>query len=441
MDIKIVEPKSEYSGYNFSHMNKLPMLGSIYLGTILKQAGHNVSVYNEKLVEPKDLNADILILNSLTSGANRAYALAERFKQQNPQGKVLMGGYHASFMPNEALKYADQVAIGEGENIILDMVNGKTTDRIVYGTPVQDLNTLPMPDYSLMEGLNYPKKRLKWLPLATSRGCPFDCTFCSVTQMLGRKYRAKDCSRVMKELTNTRYKYIFFYDDNFTADNDRTIDLLKKMKNNGITKRWVTQTRIDIANNDKMLKLMSDTKCDMVFLGLESVNEETLKDYKKAQGLQQMKDAIRKIKDYGIQVWGGFVMGSDQDDKKTMQKTVDFCNETGIEVPQFSILTPFPGTKLFNDLVAQGRLLTKNWSLFDGWHVVFKPKKLSAYELQEHSIDAFRQVWKNSKRLLRQITPAFRDLQNLKVAIEGLNVMKQVKKENKRYLSFLSKQI
>ncbi|MBW3013104.1 B12-binding domain-containing radical SAM protein [Candidatus Woesearchaeota archaeon] len=439
MEIKIIEPKSEYSGYNFSHMNKLPMLGSIYLGTILNDAGHNVKVYNEKLVMPKNLDADVLILNSLTSGANRAYSLAEQFKQQNPEGKVLMGGYHASFMPEEALQHVDQVAIGEGENIILDLVNGKIKDRIVHGTPIDDLNKLPFPDYSLMKGLNYPKKRLNWLPMATSRGCPFDCTFCSVTQMFGRSYRAKSPDRVMEELARNRYKYIFFYDDNFTADKNRTIDILQSMKNNGITKRWVTQTRIDIANNEQMLKLMSDTKCDMVFLGLESVNEQTLKDYKKAQGLQQMKEAIKKIRDYGIQVWGGFVMGSDQDDKKTMQKTVDFCNETGIEVPQFSILTPFPGTKLFNDLVEQGRLITKNWSLFDGWHVVFKPKKLSAYELQEHTIDAFRQVWKNGKRLFRQITPALRDIQNLKVAIDGLNVMKQVKKENKRYLEFLTK--
>jgi len=206
MKIAFIEPRPPINVYFF--LTKLPLLGPLFLGTMLKQAGHEVRVFKEDILpaynhktdtfHPFIREADIVGITAITHTINRAYQIADAIKRQFPDKKVVMGGNHPSAMPNEALEHADQVVVKEGENVVLDVFNGAAKERIVYGSLV-DINDVPILDLSLLEG--YSKKRnglnMKYAPIMASRGCPHDCIFCSVTQMFGRKYRIKDADLVM----------------------------------------------------------------------------------------------------------------------------------------------------------------------------------------------------------------------------------------------------
>jgi radical SAM superfamily enzyme YgiQ (UPF0313 family) len=147
---------------------------------------------------------------------------------------------------------------------------------------------------------------------------------------------------------------------------------------------------------------MSDTNCERMFIGLESVYQKSLKLFNKNQKFNGLKKNIKKIRDYGIKIIGSFVIGSDADDKNTVQKTIDFCHDTEIEFPILNILTPLPGSDTFKTLEKENRIFTKDWSLYDFSHVVFKPKKMSAYELQEQHSDATMQIYLNFKSSLKK---------------------------------------
>jgi radical SAM superfamily enzyme YgiQ (UPF0313 family) len=397
---------------------------------ILKEKGYDTEIFKENLKMPDKLDCDILAINVLTAEAPRAYELAREFKENNPDKKVIMGGPHVSALPKEALRYADQVVIGEGEDVIVDMVEGKIKERIIHGSQV-NLNKLPFPDFSLIYGL----KRLDFLPISTSRGCPFNCKFCTVTKIFGRNYRFRKSDLVIEELKRTKSKKIFFYDDHFCSNRPRTIDLLKKMKEHGLTKRkWISQTRVDIANDENLLKLMSDTNCYRLFLGLESINQKTLESYNKRQVVKDIKNAIKKIKDHSIEIWGAFIFGSDEDDKTTVKKTLDFCDDMEIDLPQFSILTPFPGTDTYNEL--KPRIFTDDWGLYDGTHVVFEPKNFSASELQNQFLDAFTKAYYNIKNGLKRI-PNYKDAINPFRIFKVIKWAKRFRDENLNYIERL----
>ena len=403
MKIAFVEPANRYVGWSTGIFKQLFMLGPVYLGTLLKQAGHEVEIYKEALKAPKleKLDCDVLGLTTLTSGAPRAYELARQFRLANPEGEVLMGGVHATALPHEALRHADTVLVGEAENAILDVVGPTNGDGhlarhgLIQGTPCC-LDALPMPDFGLVRGL----KKIVYLPISTSRGCPFGCRFCSVTAMFGRGYRFRSTKLVIEELQRTKSKKIFFYDDNFCAHKARTAELMHKMVDAGVSRPWTAQTRVDVANNEPLLTAMVRAGCERLFLGFESISEKTLKLYRKGQSLLDIKRAIRALKDRGIKIMAGFVLGSDEDDRNTFDATVEFCQEMEIDQPQLSVLTPFPGCEIYEEFKTEGRLLSQDWSLYDGMHVVFKPKKLSAAELQARYVDALKELWWSGRRRL-----------------------------------------
>jgi radical SAM superfamily enzyme YgiQ (UPF0313 family) len=241
MKIALVEPRFPVNVYFF--LTKLPLLGNLFLGTILKNKGHQVKVFKEDMVRVyndktdelhQDLrSADLVGITAITHTANRAYRIADAVKRQNPKAKVIMGGPHPSALPDEALQHADQVCVGEGENVILNMVEGGGTGGIVKGSRV-NMDTLPILDLSILQGYRRKHGKINMLhaPIMASRGCPHDCIFCSVTQMFGRRYRIRDADLVMEEVM-TRYRegfrHAFFYDDNFAASPEKTKIFLEKL--------------------------------------------------------------------------------------------------------------------------------------------------------------------------------------------------------------------
>ncbi|MDP2942692.1 MAG: radical SAM protein [Candidatus Omnitrophota bacterium] len=401
MKIVLIEPRS--SEANVYSKIPMPLLGPVYLGTILKNRGHEVEIYNEDIQMPdySKLDADLIGISILTSTAKRGYEIAGKF----PKEKVIIGGVHASLLSEEAIRFARQVVVGEAEEVICDIVEGRMQDPIVRGRPVENLDALPHPDFSLIKGFKSPSLVT---PISTSRGCPFDCSFCSVTKMFGRKYRFRSAEDVMSELRSRDTKSFFFCDDNFSAHPKRTRELLGLILKNKI-KGWACQVRCDVTKDGELLNMMAQAGCNAVCVGFESINPKTLQAYDKKQSVEEIVSAIRSFHKRKIKVHGMFVLGGDDDSAKTVWDTLRFAIKQKIDTIQMTILTPFPGTKVHETLEAQKRIFTKDWSLYDGQHIVFRPKLLSARELQLNVIRAYLKFYSLSRSFSLLLRLRFRN--------------------------------
>ncbi|MGE5307753.1 MAG: B12-binding domain-containing radical SAM protein [Deltaproteobacteria bacterium] len=359
----------------------MPLLGPIYLGTILKQRGHRVRIYNENFCRPdySRLEADLIGISILSSTSRRGYEIARLF----PREKVIFGGVHASLLPREALPFCRQVVTGEAETVIADVVEGRRTEPIVEGVAVEDLDSLPIPDFSLVCGL---PRSMRVQPVSTSRGCPSDCSFCSVTRVFGQKYRFRSAQSIVKELEKSIRGEIFFCDDNFCSDRKRLLVLMRSIPEMKKRFLWTCQARCEAGRDEELVKSMRRAGCRVVCLGLESVSDATLKIYNKRQSVEGIISAIKGFHRHGIKIHGMFVLGSEHDDAETANATLDFSLRHGIDTIQVSALTPFPGTRVYEDLTAKKAIFSRDWSLYDGLHVVFSPERISPLKLQQDII-------------------------------------------------------
>jgi radical SAM superfamily enzyme YgiQ (UPF0313 family) len=363
---------------------------------------------------------------------------------------VVMGGPHSTFLPEESLQYADYVVRGEGEETLVELL-----EHLESGIPLDDikglsfrkgdafshnpdrplvrvLDSAPIPDFSLVHNWG----RRAYIPIATSRGCPFGCRFCSVIQMFGRAYRFKSIDRVMEEIRGaaTRKAHVFFVDDNFAANRERTKTLLRRIIAEGITMEWSAQVRTDIAQDDELLSLMAQAGCFMVFVGFESINPGTLSLYNKHQNVDDITQCIRKLRKAAIHIHGMFVFGGDTDDIETIRSTKKFARRLQIDSIQFMMLTPLPGTPVFSELREQGRLIHTDWAKYDAHHAVFEPKLMTAFELHTETLKAmagFYSCGAIMKNLLKG------DLFYTTVGIYGKRSLAKIKAPSKEYLGEL----
>jgi len=392
--------------------------------------------------------ADLIGISSITSTAPRAFKLAQRFRTMGIP--VVMGGPHCTFLPEESLEHADYVVRGEGEETIVELVqhleSGIPLDDIqglsfrkglgVVHNPdrplVRDLDSAPIPDFSLVH--DWGKRTI--IPIATSRGCPFGCKFCSVIGMFGRQYRFKSVDRVVEEIRQaaSRNTHIFFIDDNFAANKERTKTLLRRIIAEGIPLEWSAQVRTDIARDDELLSLMSRAGCFMVFVGFESINPRTLSLFNKKQNVSDIVECIGKLHRASIRIHGMFVFGGDADDIETIRSTQKFARRLNINSVQFMMLTPLPGTPVFDELMRQGRIIHKDWARYDAHHAVFEPTLMTAFELHTETFKAMAHFYSYGavlKSLLR------RDLFYTLVGLYGKRSLKKIKAPSREYLKEL----
>lgn len=414
--IVLIEPV-ERGDHVFSWV-RMPRLGLPLLGALLKEAGYQVELYKDRaaaLPWPRILAADLVGISTTTSTCHEAYRMASYLRSRYLP--VILGGIHVTFLPEEGLQYADYVVRGEADSIILPLVRAieegippahvpgvsyRQGSKIVHNpcpTEAEDLDLSPCPDFSLFYD---PKKISGVIPVVTSRGCPYNCTFCSVTAMFGRRYRFRSTENVLRELERYRNRFIFFCDDNFTANYRRTIELLQGMLERKIDlKGWSCQVRVEAARQEELLDLMRRSGAKIAYVGFESINPATLEALNKQQSPEDIRLCIKQFHEYGIRVHGMFVFGEDSDTVQTIRDTVDFALETGIDTVQFLTLTPLPGTPFFEKLEEEGRLLTREWNLYDGHHAVFEPARMSPEQLQQETENAFkrfysfRHAWQN----------------------------------------------
>jgi radical SAM superfamily enzyme YgiQ (UPF0313 family) len=409
----MVEPKAP--GDHVYSIVRLPRLGLPILGTLAKRRGLDVRIAIEEMA-PVDFaqvrEADLLCISTITSTAPSAYRLADRARAAGVL--VVIGGAHATFLPDDALAHADWVMRGESERSFLrflDMLEGQVTPAEVAGlsycsgsqsihNPIDaapvDLDSVPIADFSLLASGKGKKFHRGIIPVQTSRGCPHRCNFCSVTPMFGRKMRFASIERVAEELESRRGQgnSVFFYDDNFTGSRSRAKALLEHLVRKDVfLPPWLAQVSVRAAQDKELLGLMQRTGCHTVFVGFESINPKTLDLYEKRQSIDDIRQAIRRFRKHKIHVHGMFVTGSDADGIDTIRATSRFAIAERIDTIQFMVLTPLPGTAVFDQMVSQDRLLTRDWSLYDAHHAVFQPAKMSAAELMRETISAMGRVY------------------------------------------------
>jgi radical SAM superfamily enzyme YgiQ (UPF0313 family) len=391
--VAFVEPAGSYSNV-FSRYMTIPMLGPLYLATIAEQAGYDVSILNENLLGRKIrhdelVEVDILCVSCMTATVDRGREIARTYKAVrkgiNLDSRTVIGGIHASMLPEDVVNDFDQVFVGEAETKILDILDGKITDPIVYGERMENLDLIPHPNFRLLQ--NWEK--MKFWPVATSRGCPYDCTFCSVTEMFGRRYRTRSVKNVMEEVQRFGKSWIFFVDDHFVVNKGRTKRLLRELKSNRVPVSWSCQLRAEIGRDSALVAQMRDAGCQTVFIGFESISSSSLREIKKNQTVDDITYSIKTFRNNRINVHGMFMFGSDSENREIFEATSRFCTRSGLASVQYLILTPLPGTAFYRKIEEEGRLLHKNWQYYDAMHVVFRPKNFTAAELQQGMIDCF----------------------------------------------------
>lgn len=451
--IVFIEPKSP----NLHIFSKfvIPRLGTLILATIMKNLGWEARVIieeNEELDFECIESADIVGISTITSTAPRAYTLADQIRELGIL--VIMGGPHVSYLPEEALQHCDFVFRGEAETALPMFIREwQTTKNFsdipnlsflnqgkVIHNPIAKLNenldSLPYPDFSLIKNGIRRTFGYKIVPVQTSRGCPFHCEFCSVTGMFGKKLRYRSTENIINELKayDNNKNIVFFYDDNFTANRKRAKELLKAMVKEQFKFQWSTQVRADVANDPELVKLMREAGCSTVFIGFESIDAENLKDMKKQQSVEEIKNAIKLLDKNNIHVHGMFVFGFENDKPASVKETIRFVARSRISTVQFLILTPFPGTATFEKLKRANKIKFFDWTLYDAHHAVFESRHLSIDQIQRAQIKGHQAFY--SLRQLAKRAMKFQ-VESLLIGFYARKLNRTWKKKNETWLKVL----
>jgi radical SAM superfamily enzyme YgiQ (UPF0313 family) len=349
----------------------------------LTPAKYEVSILDEHVDSIDfDEKVDLVGITAMTNQATRAYEIATEYRRRGV--KTVLGGMHASSLPEEALQYADSIVVGEAEytwpQLLDDFGAGRMKDRYTCST-LHDLKNMVLARRDLL----LPKHYFTFNVMQTSRGCPHQCSFCSVSTFSGRKYRYRPTEEVVEEVKYLKSlgngRFMLFLDDNIIGNFPRAKELFEALIPLKIY--WASQATISVAKDRELLDLAARSGCKALYVGLESVSSHTLEDMgKKLNNPQEYAAFIDAIHDYRIAIIGSFVVGTDTDDITTFKKTSDFINNTKLDSAYFHVLTPLPGTRLYDQFKSENRLLGLGWDEIWG-QVSFRPKNMSGEELRD----------------------------------------------------------
>lgn len=343
--------------------------------------GWEVLLGDENL-RPLDLDREVQLvgLTAMTPQAPRAYEIAAAFRARGVP--VVMGGFHASNLPQEALQHVDAVVVGEGDLVwpllLADLQKGKLQQIYRSAAPL-DMAAVPMARREIFSEQGYLLKNT----VQTTRGCPHECEFCSVTAFFGRSYRERPLDLVLGELEKMRSSgsFSFFVDDNLVANRRYALALFQGMRGLGL--KWLSHAPIDFALDHELLQAAGQAGCVGMFVGFESLNQQTLAALgKRTNHADGYLDQVRAIQEQGIGILGSFVLGCDGDTPAIFEPILRFCETARLEAAIFPILTPYPGTQVRARLEREGRITSNDWRDYDMGHVNFTPTGMSAAELQ-----------------------------------------------------------
>ena len=457
----LINPATGSKGLGNLRSTSWPPLNLPYLAA-LTPASYKIEVIDENIELFKFKKADIVGITAYTSSITRAYEIAQMYREQGIT--TVIGGIHASMMPDEAKNYCDAVVIGEAENIwprlLEDFESGNLKKQ--YVGKWAGLENLPIPRRDILQNDFY-----EWGSIQTSRGCPMNCVFCSVTAFNGGRFRRRPLEAVINELEQIPQKKVMFTDDNIIGysreDKDWAKAFFSRIIEKGIKKIFFTQSSILFGEDPELIRLAATAGVKIILIGLESVNSATLTTYQKNINLVQLRqnkyyELIARIRKSGIVLIGAFVLGSDEEDISIFQSTLDFIESSRIDVLQITKLTPLPGTQLWNKFVKENRILNqdfpKAWQDYRLTKLVYKPAKMTVEDVYEGFTYLRRKYygfWNTLKRTISTLwtsknlittviaykinmsyRKAFRDSEHYKIYnIPGLKRKFGVKKENR----------
>lgn len=335
--------------------------------------------HTDEIVQTVDFDkqVDLVGITANTPAAPHAYQLAAEYRRRGV--KVVIGGPHATLMPLEVMQHADAVVVGEGElvwpKLLADFERGEL-QPLYKSCQLPDLQAMPHPRWDLIKGRVYGKG-----VTIASRGCPFACDYCTIPQMYQRKMRYRPIESIVEELKHMPGRALIFWDDNIGANRAYAKELFKAIA--PFKRWWTSQATSDVAFDDEFMELAARSGCKALFLGLETISQNSLFSANKGHNqVKHYEDIIRRFHYYRIAVQAGTVFGFDHDDKSIFRTTVEFYRQIGLDSATISVLIPFPNTPLFRKLEAEGRILTRDWSKYNGKKdVVFQPAQMSPDEL------------------------------------------------------------
>ena len=358
-----------------------PMLASVtpkqHLVTMLDENYQNIDF---------NVECDIVGITAMTPGAPRAYEIADEFRKKNVT--VVIGGNHATGLPEEAKQHADSVVVGEAEDawpkLLIDFENGKLKPFYHQTKPV-DLNKIPPPKRDIIN------RSFIAAGVQTARGCPFKCKYCFYSNSIhGHVYRKRPIEKIVEEIKNIPQKLIIFHDSSFTIDLEYTKKLFRALK--GLNKKFICLGNVDVlSTDDELLDLAAEAGCIQWHVGFESLSPQALEQVgKKTNKVENYLKTVEKIHNHGMNVHGFFMFGFDGESISVFDETLKFLRKANLDSADFSILVPYPGTKLYDELFEENRILTKDWSQYS-FHknIVFKPINKSQEE-----------IFKNMKKLV-----------------------------------------
>jgi anaerobic magnesium-protoporphyrin IX monomethyl ester cyclase len=424
--IALYEPTTDIP--NTYSLTVSPRLGLPTIGSILKSNGYAVDLFIEGIQAPSIrelLGYDLIGISVLTNTSVKGFNYAGKLKKSGK--RVVIGGPHVTFLPEDGLRYCDFVVRGEGEQTLPELIDALNTsgplDHIkglsywkngtVRHNHDRALKTDYLeisPDYGLIRGMQKFSQGLiskyRFIPMMyTSRGCPFNCRYCTVFRFAGQKprYRSLDrCIEDIRTITGMSRKDIGIADDNFTMNIRRTKEFLKKLILLKIPKRYtfMTQVKVDAFRDEELMALLKEANFEILHVGYESINETTLHDWQKKQSLDEIYFTVAQAKKYGQKINAMFVVGSDYDTPGTIKATVDFAIKTDMAVMQMWILTPLPGSDVFRQTSEENRIFNNHWSHYDCQHSVFFPLRMKPSTLQKAVRMANKRFYKYSRMFL-----------------------------------------
>ncbi len=417
---------------------KAPPLGLAYVAASIEKEGYDVSIIDSPALDISHQHLgellqkecpDVIGVTSTTPIIRDAMKTVTIAKRYCPNSITIMGGYHITFLPEATMAECSELdmgVIGEGEATIVDLLRTLETrkslsdvDGIIYREDNKIIRTRPRKLIENLDEISFPARHL--LPLdrytvlgerhrlgnvLTSRGCPFRCIFCSSSEFYGRRFRARSPKNVVNEIEELvqRYKIrsIEIVDDTFTADKRRAMEIAEEIIRRGLDIWWTCGSRVDLITKE-LLQIFKKAGCGLIYYGIESGSEKVLKLLKKGITLEQAKSAIRWAKEVGMEVMGSFIIGTPGETKEDVMKTIKFAKESGIDFAQFTTMTPYPGTEVYEIAKKEGLLVNNDWSCYTTIVPVMRTKELTADEISSLVTLAYKKFYLSASFMFKQL--------------------------------------